>query len=313
MNASELTQLLHKPEAVNSFQAEQLEKILQEFPYFQGARSLLLKSLYKQDSFKYNPSLKAAAAYTADRSVLFDFITSDQFVSIQPAAVKTKEEELYNLEVQEPTEPLEEAKPSLENTLEESILATITKATESVFEKKEETIEKLVPESSLEKSILSSIQESENTVQVKTESQLKENQEVMPFEKPIAFEKNETHSFQEWLQLSKVKPISREDEEQEQSENTQNLVSKLELINRFIEANPKITPSKEDTQSPVFTRKNEDTSYLMTETLAKIYLEQKKYTKAIQAYEILILKYPEKSSLFADRISDIRLLQQNNN
>ena len=29
--------------------------------------------------------------------------------------------------------------------------------------------------------------------------------------------------------------------------------------------------------------------------------------------EILILKYPEKSSFFADRISDIRLLQQNNN
>jgi virulence-associated protein VapD len=44
----------------------------------------------------------------------------------------------------------------------------------------------------------------------------------------------------------------------------------------------------------------------MTETLARVYLEQKKYQKAIQAYEILILKYPEKSSFFADRISDIR-------
>jgi hypothetical protein len=51
---------------------------------------------------------------------------------------------------------------------------------------------------------------------------------------------------------------------------------------------------------------------LMTETLAKVYLEQKKYQKAIQAYEILILKYPEKSSFFANRISDIKILQQNN-
>jgi hypothetical protein len=41
-------------------------------------------------------------------------------------------------------------------------------------------------------------------------------------------------------------------------------------------------------------------------------LEQKKYHKAIQAYEILILKYPEKSSFFADRILDIKHLQQNN-
>jgi hypothetical protein len=50
----------------------------------------------------------------------------------------------------------------------------------------------------------------------------------------------------------------------------------------------------------------------MTETLARVYLEQKKYQRAIQAYEILILKYPEKSSFFADRISDIQILQLNN-
>jgi hypothetical protein len=50
----------------------------------------------------------------------------------------------------------------------------------------------------------------------------------------------------------------------------------------------------------------------MTETLAKIYLEQKKYQRAIEAYEILILKYPEKSRLFADRIENIKKLQQNN-
>ena len=56
----------------------------------------------------------------------------------------------------------------------------------------------------------------------------------------------------------------------------------------------------------------ESHSYIMTETLAKVYLEQKKYDKAIQAYEILILKYPEKSSIFANRIQDIKFLQNNN-
>jgi hypothetical protein len=59
-------------------------------------------------------------------------------------------------------------------------------------------------------------------------------------------------------------------------------------------------------------KSNETPSSIMTETLAQIYLEQKKYTKAIQAYEILILKYPEKSSFFADRIKNIKILQQNN-
>jgi hypothetical protein len=49
---------------------------------------------------------------------------------------------------------------------------------------------------------------------------------------------------------------------------------------------------------------------LMTETLAKVYLEQKKYKKAIKAYDILILNYPEKSGFFADQIRAIKKLQQ---
>ena len=51
---------------------------------------------------------------------------------------------------------------------------------------------------------------------------------------------------------------------------------------------------------------------MMTETLARVYLEQKKYKKAMQAYKILSLKYPEKSGFFADRIKAVKKLQQEN-
>jgi len=44
---------------------------------------------------------------------------------------------------------------------------------------------------------------------------------------------------------------------------------------------------------------------LMTETLAKVYLQQNNYHKALQAYKILSLKYPEKSGFFADQIRSI--------
>ena len=40
----------------------------------------------------------------------------------------------------------------------------------------------------------------------------------------------------------------------------------------------------------------------MTETLAELYIEQKKFKEALRAYEILSLKYPEKISLFANQI-----------
>jgi hypothetical protein len=47
--------------------------------------------------------------------------------------------------------------------------------------------------------------------------------------------------------------------------------------------------------------------------LARIYIEQKNYKKAIQSYKILSLKYPEKSGFFADQIKAIKKLPEYNN
>ena len=49
----------------------------------------------------------------------------------------------------------------------------------------------------------------------------------------------------------------------------------------------------------------------MTETLAKVLFKQKKYKKAIQAYRVLSLKYPEKNVFFARQIEKINNLQNN--
>lgn len=49
----------------------------------------------------------------------------------------------------------------------------------------------------------------------------------------------------------------------------------------------------------------------MTETLAKMYLKQKKYDDAKRAFKILILNYPEKKSLFANEIKKINKLLKN--
>ena len=53
----------------------------------------------------------------------------------------------------------------------------------------------------------------------------------------------------------------------------------------------------------------ESTDDLMTETLAKLYLEQNHFDQAIKAYKILCLKYPKKSSLFASEIKKITKLK----
>ena len=80
---------------------------------------------------------------------------------------------------------------------------------------------------------------------------------------------------------------------------------KAAIIDKFIENNPKISPIKEDVDF-IVKEKSNDISHLMTETLAQLYVEQKLYTKAIQAYKILQEKYPERTEEFEERIEEIK-------
>lgn len=301
MNVHDLTYLIRKPEAINGRQTIELETVLEQFPYFQSARALHLKGLYNQNSFRYNQELKKTAAYTTDRSVLFEFITSEGFVSIQKAFLEEKEAAIndiivnqYKIVVSDKIEVQAKTNP-----LEQSILSSIQIAEPETEQE---------PESPL----TATVETSEKQVGTISEEQptLEEKLEIG---KPLDFSKEEKHSFQEWLQLTRFTPIDRENTP-ETPKIDEEKKKKIDLIDKFIESNPKIVPVKNAPVAPVNIEKStQENSYLMTETLAKVYLEQKKYQKAIQAYEILILKYPEKSSFFADRISDIRLLQQNNN
>jgi tetratricopeptide (TPR) repeat protein len=283
MNVTAYTTLINQPSTVSELQTDALEIVLDEFPYFQSARALRLKGLYNQNSFKYNYALKVTASYTTDRTVLFDFITSDRFIAIQKELYDKKALELLNIDVIDdeliaPQEKIETKK----NTLEQSILSSIKVASP-----------------------------------VKLSDDLIVAEEKLAIGKPLDFSKNEKHSFQEWLQLSRTQPIVRE------SDKTTILLplprnegkkKKAALIDKFIESSPKISPVKHGSASTIRIDANKDDhSSLMTETLARVYLEQKKYQKAIQAYEILILKYPEKNAFFADYIKDIKILQQNNN
>ncbi|MDR7209425.1 hypothetical protein [Flavobacterium piscis] len=514
MNVTDYTYLMNKPDAITEKQAEALGSVLNEFPYFQSARALRLKGLYNQNSFKYNYALKVTAAHTTDRSVLFDFITSETFTSIQDEFYDRKIRDLMNISVYgSEIVSSEEFKKIIEvriDPVEQSILDSIKEATgvvynetiktedlpieqsaltpkkeaetvifdepvkiedtpiESksflvdapvfyeepvkieedlthqiieqppviaeqektsvVFEEVEETTFHPVEESKIivipdttavvweeiQKSIeieidpvieeptltsketstivfeeiqktnevaihvieesdiisipdttavvweeeksselpIDAIEESKTVSTIETSNivyeepetveetlklvnePVKKAEENLEIGRPLDFSVNETHSFQEWLQLARTEPIDRTvDGPAENVKEAEKIPEpiieipartetvdeekkkKEEIIDNFIKTNPKIPPIKQTPIIPTvqFNINEEENSYLMTETLARVYLEQKKYTKAIQAYEILILKYPEKISFFADRISDIKILQQNNN
>ncbi len=79
------------------------------------------------------------------------------------------------------------------------------------------------------------------------------------------------------------------------------------IIDRFIKEEPQIRPQsseKIDNENKA-KKSSEDRDELVTETLASIYSEQMLYHKAIASYKKLMLKFPEKSRYFADKIEQL--------
>ena len=97
---------------------------------------------------------------------------------------------------------------------------------------------------------------------------------------------NQEISFLDWISKTKPTPIKSN----VNSNNESNIDFKLNDL-RVKKHNDKIKIRKKD---------------YMTETLAKLYIQQEKFEDALKAYKILCLKYPEKISLFADQIKIIK-------
>ncbi len=142
--------------------------------------------------------------------------------------------------------------------------------------------------------------ESPNNNQEKTEDNTSEkknlNSEIIS---------TETHSFSSWLNLLNT---SEPTESIELTRNTESPNQRqLEIIDKFIEDNPRITPAQEKSKKAVdiADKSVEENEGLFTETLARIYVKQGYYSKSLFIYKKLSLKFPEKSSYFAAQIKKI--------
>ncbi|MEH6765939.1 MAG: hypothetical protein V7655_15655 [Aequorivita antarctica] len=291
MNTSNFTYLLANPQKITSEDLVALDLLIKKYPYFQSARALQLKGLKNLDSFLYNDALKLTAAHTTDRDILFDYITSEKFIQNEISQTILQ----HDASVAEINVISDNVSEQISLEIDRQLKAEMQKAEDilnpQLFQRKVESVTNLVE---------------------KKEEKL---EEVLQPDKPLEFTKNDTHSFSEWLKLTKAKPIERSEEiskeESEKSIKEDEKERKFGLIDKFIQERPKIIPPdvenktrKEDPKNPIPSFQPTSEA-LMTETLAKVYLQQKNYKKAIQAYKILILKNPEKSGFFADQIRAI--------
>ncbi|MDG5492766.1 hypothetical protein [Psychroserpens sp. SPM9] len=322
MDTKDFAYLLQNPQHITDAQTTNLHNLTLRYPYFQSARALYLKGLKNKESFSYNQELKTTAAYTTDRSILFDYITSEAFNQNEISQIiKQNSEHLKDITVHEVDDISVNKSVTIDDALKQHIKNTEGVLDPDLFEQKvkpEEVAHFLsLPKNTPEQVI----------IDIDAKHIEKTLEDKLQIGKPLEFDKTETHSFSEWLKITSFKPIERSENEtssDSQNDNTnddtkvseaKNSIDKhqkFELIDRFLENNPKIVPSKDTPKVTIDVTDKVAHDGLMTETLARIYLEQNNYEKAIQSYKILSLKYPEKSGFFADQIKAVKELQQNN-
>ena len=282
MEKKALIDLLNSPAEITKEQTRELEILLEKAPYFQAARAIRLKGLKEHQEFSYNSALKKTAAYTTDRDILFDFITSEEFNQNTIARqIRQQEDRLKEMTVYEHEEVHGRRSIDLDDAIK-------MKQSES---------ERVMDPALFERAQLKDNSSgSANTSGASEEDNLE-------IGKPLEFDQKESHSFSEWLKLTTAEPVERENEPENEDRQR-----KFDLIEEFIAKNPKIKPVKSVSKNNLAEDSMTSQESLMTETLARVYLEQKNYKKAIQAYKILILKNPEKSGFFADQIRAVEKL-----
>ena len=316
MNTTDFTSILQNPQALTDGQTQEIKSVIEEFPYFQSARAIYLKGLKNSDSFKYNQELKTTAAYTTDRSILFDYITSEEFLQNKISEqIKYNLEHLKGIEVTDIEDITVNKSVTLDDALRQQIQDTKNVLDPALFQP-------LVKVSKVANFDDDTDKRQTDILEVETSNIEALPEEKLQLGKPLKFDKSETHSFNEWLKITSFKPIIREDSESEEEDAPVDVgkpkriskSKKFQLIDKFISKKPKIVPSEELKPSVNFAKDQMiQPESLMTETLARIYVEQKNYKKAIQSYKILSLKYPEKSGFFADQIKAVKQLQEKNN
>jgi hypothetical protein len=128
----------------------------------------------------------------------------------------------------------------------------------------------------------------------------------VPEEREMPFSGKAT--FLDWLNATEApETISRSTKGTEEVHlKIQEPAHKRKEVGEIIAELPKFESSRKTATINVFSMVADEKGKFVTETLAEIYLNQGLLSKAISAYEVLSLKYPEKSSFFADRIRDIK-------
>ena len=290
------------------------EKIVEEKPaekeeeketnisfYAQKQAESIEESPAQKEDFYSAKTTSESSAEKEEKETTIDFYARKQtsFVEETPAqkedfySAKTTSESSAENEERETTIDFYASKKANSDTQEEQTsYSPVNIYQKQIDTEKEDTAE--VSKNLVQEENISTTEEVANSE--KPEPKAEETEKVSEVVKPTS-NSNVTSfisTWKSWLKIDRSEIVTPSEQDK-----------KAAIIDKFIENNPKISPIKEDVDF-IVKEKSNDISHLMTETLAQLYVEQKLYTKAIQAYKILQEKHPEKTEEFEERIEEIK-------
>ena len=306
MRTGEIHRAVQNPASVDGSQLSEWESLVEKYPYFSVGRILLAKSSHEAGHLDYKTHLHLAALYAGDRQELYRLI-------IGPALrekIERLDAEVENEEISEEIISPEEVEQTPESASpegeKEKETATELEEVELVLPKESDTrptsIE-IVDE--LEREIL--YEAVYSTIEREVQEDIEEEQSEVETEVPEREENSKLSPYTRWLQ-ERARQIHYQTSEESEQERASEKASQLDLIDKFIKSDPKITRRSQE----LFSNENlakmslvEDEDFV-TETLARVYVKQGKMDKAIKAYKQLSLKYPEKSIYFANQLKKLQ-------
>jgi predicted metal-dependent hydrolase len=311
-----LKQYMNQPQSLNKSSLQDLFALTEEFPYFQTAWILLAKNLHNIDDHRFDEVVKHASTYAVNRASLSRFIVrpspkaedttlvndlkQDENPLENPQSSKPNSTLIEDVVKDEPTKPqISDNTPHVEKKQVPISEETEKEDLQNILQQRLEELKKKLNENSKntgykeeEKAV-----NQQASIPPKTESYIITDEDLFSFCQTEDNTKSEKHYSDRSLQASaKSVPENR----------------KQKLLDKFIRESPEIKPrfSKESNSSKIPLPDYSDSGDLVSETLAKIYISQGHYEKALLTYEKLSLKYPQKNIYFATQIEKINALIQ---
>ena len=314
MNLNQLSNILQSPALITEQDVLMLKELCNKYPYSQLFSILYLKALHTSKDVYFDDELEKHAYKITDRTKLHQLI--HQRISSETPIIEVTTSLLEETPMPLATETIynEVVSPETIHNEEQHIkIKEIELTEEKTVEKEEELITEVttVNEKSLELEILT------EAIQTVYQDEL-ENLEEAIFEAKTPITTTEHISIEEPLiEVPKITPTTKKKfsdwlnvttSQTNDPQHKDEVQTKEEIINKFIDASPKITTPKKEFYSPIKQGQQSIAAdqLIYTETLASILALQGNFPKAIIAYEQLILTNPEKKIYSAEKIKELK-------